>query len=48
MIGDASEDQDENNSVRAYLDDVRVWNRALSTSEIELLCSLGGHVCGGR
>jgi hypothetical protein len=48
MIGDGSGREDQEfNQVRGYLDDVRVWDRALSASEITLLCELGGFACGG-
>jgi len=46
MIGDGSAEAQEFNAVKAYIDDVRVWNRALGAAEVRLLCELGGYICG--
>jgi hypothetical protein len=46
MIGDGSGEDQEFNAVKAYIDDVRVWNRALGAAEVRLLCELGGYTCG--
>lgn len=45
MIGDASEESQAFNAIGAYLDDIRIYDRALSPGEIKLLCEAGGHVC---
>lgn len=45
LIGEASAEANDFNPVRAYVDDVRIWNRALGAAEVRLLCELGGRVC---
>jgi len=45
LIGEASAEAATFNPVRAHIDDVRVWNRALSTAEIRVLCEVGGRSC---
>jgi hypothetical protein len=45
-IGDGSGEDGEFNAVKAYIDDVRVWNRALGAAEVRLLCELDGYTCG--
>ena len=47
LIGDGSADDNAFNPVAAYVDDVRVWSRALSTAEIRVLCEEGGLSCPG-
>ncbi len=47
LIGEASAADDDFNPVRAYVDDVRIWNRALSAGEVVVLCEEGGLVCSG-
>lgn len=47
LIGEASAEDNDFNPVRAYLDEVRVWDRALSTAEVRVLCEEGGLSCPG-
>jgi len=45
LIGEASAEASDFSPVRAYIDDARVWNRALGAAEVRLLCELGEHSC---
>jgi concanavalin A-like lectin/glucanase superfamily protein/PKD domain-containing protein/thrombospondin type 3 repeat protein len=45
LIGEASAEANDFNPVRAYVDDVRVWNRALGAAEVRVLCESGGRIC---
>lgn len=45
LIGEASAGDDDFNPVRAYIDDVRVWDRALTAGEVRVLCEQGGLSC---
>ena len=45
LIGEASAEANDFNPVRAYVDDVRVWDRALTGAEVKVLCEEGGRSC---